>query len=251
MNLLAPDDGEAKVLGADTRKLRTADYARIGYVSENQKLPLGLTVERFFAYLRPFYPSWDRELEDQVRRRFELPADRRLGQLSRGMRMKAALAAALPYRPKLLVLDEPLGGLDLLARDEVLEGLLANADNTTILISSHELAEVEGWATHIAFMDKGRLVVQDSLEGVAARFRDVTAGFATEPKPGVALPESWVNPQWNGRTLRFISTSHTTDEELGRELTSLFGPPVHLGAHSMTLREISKTLMRAHRGEAS
>jgi ABC-2 type transport system ATP-binding protein len=251
MNLLQPDSGEASVLGVGSRNLRAPQYARIGYVSENTKLPLGLTVEKFFAYLRPLYPAWDLEREQQIRKQFDLPGGRRLSQLSRGMRIKAALASVLPCRPSLLVLDEPLSGLDVLVRDEVLEGLLANIEETTILISSHEIAEIEGAATHVAFMDKGRLVVQDSLEDIATRFRAVTAGFAGEPAPGASLPANWLNPQWNGRTLRFIAASHNGDEDLVRKLSPLFGPPVHLSAEPMSLRQISKELMRAHRGEAN
>jgi ABC-2 type transport system ATP-binding protein len=251
MNLLQADGGQAMVFGVGSEQLRPSEYARIGYVSENTRLPRGLTVDRFFAYLRRLYPAWDRDREAQIRRQFELPADRKLGQLSRGVRIKAALASVLPYRPALLVLDEPLSGLDVLVRDEVLEGLLANVDETTILISSHEIAEIEGAATHIAFMDKGRLVVQDSLEDIVARVREVTAGFSGEPKPGASPPANWLNPQWSGRTLRFIDTAHTGEEELGQRLAALFGPPVHLSTQPMSLRQISKELMRAHRGEAN
>jgi len=251
MNLIRADSGEAKVLGVDSQHLGVPEYARLGYVSENQKLPSGLTLDQFFAWLRPLYATWDREREAEIRRRLDLPADRKLGQLSRGMRIKAALAATLPYRPALLVLDEPLSGLDPLVRDEVLEGLLANADGTTILISSHELTEIEGCATHIAFMDKGRLVIQDSLEDLAARFRNVTAGFTEDPKHAASLPESWLTPEWTGRTLRFTSAAYTGDDDLGRTLTSLLGPLAHLSTEPMSLRETSKVLIRAYRREAS
>jgi ABC-2 type transport system ATP-binding protein len=251
MNILQPDSGQARILGVESQDLRAAEYARIGYVSENTKLPLGLTVEKFFAYLRRLYPTWDAGRETQIRRQFQLPADRKLGQLSRGMRIKATLATVLPCHPKLLVLDEPLSGLDVLVRDEVLEGLLANVDETTILISSHEMAEIEGAATHIAFMDKGRLIVQESLEDVASRFREVTAGFADEPQPGVTSPASWLNLQWTGRTLRFIDAAYAGDESLGQRLAAKFGPLVHLSTQPMPLRQISKELMRAHRGEAT
>ncbi|SRR6266446_10022038 len=72
----------------------------------------------FLSYLRPFYPTWDHELEERLVKQFDLPLDRKLKHLSRGMRMKAALASALAFRPKLIVLDEPFSGLDPLVRDE-------------------------------------------------------------------------------------------------------------------------------------
>ena len=251
MNLLEADAGEARVLGVDSRRLTAREYSRIGYVSENQKLPAGLTTEQFFAHLRPLYSTWDCTVEDDMRRRFELPPGQKLGQLSHGTRMKACLAAALPHRPTLLVLDEPLSGLDVLVRDEVMGGLLAHADEATVLISSHELAEIEGCATHIAFMDKGRLVVQDSLEDVAARFREVTAGFTGDPKVSAQLPENWLTPEWSGRTLRFTTTAYTGDEDLSRTLASLVGPLAHLSAEPMSLRDTSKALIRAYRKEAA
>lgn len=251
MNLLEADSGEALVLGVDSRRLTAHEYSRIGYVSENQKLPPNLTIDQFFAYLRPLYPTWDGAVEDDMRRRFELQPGQKLGQLSHGVRRKVCLAAALPHRPALLVLDEPLSGLDVLVRDEVMGGLLSHSDEMTVLISSHELAEIESCATHVAFMDKGRLVVQDSLEDVAARFREVTAGFAGDPKTPARLPEAWLTPEWSGRTLRFTTTAYTDDDELSRILASLVGPLAHLSTEPMSLRDTSKALIRAHRKEAA
>ena len=98
-----------------------------------------MTVDYFLAYLKPFYPSWDDTLATELIRELQLPRDRRLGQLSRGMQMKAALASSLAYHPRLILLDEPFSGLDPLVRDEFIEGLLERAAGTTILVSSHDL----------------------------------------------------------------------------------------------------------------
>jgi ABC-2 type transport system ATP-binding protein len=251
MNLLEADAGEARVLGVDSRRLTAREYSRIGYVSENQKLPPYLTTEQFFAYLRPLYSTWDGAVEDDVRRRFELQPGEKLGHLSHGTQMKVRLAAALPHRPALLVLNEPLSGLDVLVRDEVMGGLLAYSDETTVLISSHELAEIESCVTHVAFMDKGRLVVQDSLQDVAEGFREVTAGFAGDPKVSVQFPEKWLTPEWSGRTLRFTTSAYTGDEELSRMLTSLVGPLAHLSTEPMSLRDTARALIRAYRKESA
>jgi len=250
MNLLEADAGEARVLGVDSRRLTAREYSRIGYVSENQKLPPNLTTEQFFAYLRPLYSTWDRTVEDDMRRRFELQPGQKLGHLSHGVRMKVCVAAALPHRPALLMLDEPLSGLDVLIRDEVMGGLLAHSEGVTVLISSHQLAEIESCATHVAFMDRGRLVIHDSIEDVAARFREVTAGFVSEPKVPARLPEKWLTPEWSGRTLRFTTIAYASDEELGRTLASLVGPLAHLSTEPMSLRDTSKALIRAYRKEA-
>jgi ABC-2 type transport system ATP-binding protein len=140
MNILRPSEGRAEVLGMDARKVAGAAFERIGYVSENQELPDTMTVGELMEFMRPFYPRWDRGLEGELVRQFDLPLERKLKHLSRGMRMKAAFASSLAYRPKLIVLDEPFTGLDPLVRDELIEGLLERAPETTIFLSSHDLA---------------------------------------------------------------------------------------------------------------
>src|SRR5947199_4533721 len=128
-------------------------------------------------YLKPFYPQWDAERAQELLRQFELPRDRKIRNLSHGMRMKAALASSLAYRPELIVLDEPFTGLDALVRDELIEGLLARAENTTILISSHDLAEIESFASHIGYLEGGRLRFSEELESLSARFREIVLTF--------------------------------------------------------------------------
>ncbi len=146
MNIFGATRGRAEVLGLESTRLRGQHFSSIGYVSENQELPEWMRLDSFLAYLRPFYPSWDRKLEDELVSQFDLPLDRKLRNLSRGMRMKAALASALAYHPKLIVLDEPFTGLDPLVRDELIQGLLERAEESTILISSHDLAGIESFA---------------------------------------------------------------------------------------------------------
>ena len=159
MNIHKPTAGHATVLGTDSRQLGPRQFERIGYVSENQEMPDWMTVGYFLDYLKPFYPAWDDGRAAELIKQFQLPRDRKLKHLSRGMRIKAALASSLAYHPQLLVLDEPFGGLDPLVRDEVIEGLLDSAGETTIFISSHDLAEIESFATHIGYLADGRLQV--------------------------------------------------------------------------------------------
>ena len=104
-------------------------------------------------------------------RQYQLPADRELGHLSRGMRMKAALVSCLAYRPRLLVLDEPFSGLDPLVREDLIEGLLDIAGETTMFISSHDLAEIESFASHIGYLDRGILQFSEEMTSLSGRFR--------------------------------------------------------------------------------
>src|SRR5207237_4808017 len=120
VNMLPATRGHAEVLGINSARITGIHFASIGYVSENQDLPEWMRVDAFFSFLRPLYPSWDRKLEADLIRQFDLPLDRKLRNLSRGMRMKAALATALAYHPRLIVLDEPFTGLDPLVRDQLI-----------------------------------------------------------------------------------------------------------------------------------
>jgi ABC-2 type transport system ATP-binding protein len=249
VNVLSPDRGRARVLGVDSRQLQPADRLRIAFLSENQELPDRLTVAQYFEYLAALYPNWDAALEKQLRVQFELPSSRALGKLSHGMRMKAMLIGALSFRPKLLILDEPLSGLDPLVRDEVMSGILSQADETTVLISSHELSEIEGCTTHVAFMARGRLVFQESIEALVARFREVIVTL-TQGADRKMLPETWLNPQVDGSMLRFVDSAYVDDAQQGALLQKHCGAIRHLDSTALSLRDISKALMRATRQEA-
>jgi ABC-2 type transport system ATP-binding protein len=250
MNILQPDQGEARVLGVDSRKLASVDFARIGYVSENQRLPQRLTVAQYFDYLRALYDTWDRDLERALRRDLDLPPERKLGKLSHGMRMKTILAGVLAFRPKILMLDEPLSGLDPLVRDEIVEGLLRQAHETTIVISSHELTEIETFTTHVGFMDRGELVFQDSIETLLARFRAVDVALAGNAMVPAELPSTWINVESAERSLRFVDTAFESYDSSLRTLAARLGP-VRFEAEPMSLRDISKALMRARKPAAA
>jgi ABC-2 type transport system ATP-binding protein len=249
VNILTPDRGSARVLGVDSRRLARREFLRLGYVSENQALPDRLTVAQYFRYLRSLYPNWDRPLEAELLGRFALPDDRPLGKLSHGMRMKAMLAGALSFRPHLLILDEPLSGLDPLVRDEVMEGLLHQAEDTTVLISSHELSEIEGAATHMAFMDRGRVLFQEPVDVVRSRFREITATVGDESGVAGGLPASWLIAERSRNMFRCVETAFVSDAELLQKLILHVGAVGNVDVRPMSLREIAKSLMRAMRTE--
>jgi ABC-2 type transport system ATP-binding protein len=192
VNIFAPTSGRAEVLGRESKHLAGFAFTSIGYVSENQEFPDWMSVGAFLAYLRPFYPAWSAELESQLVRQFELPLHRKLHDLSRGMRMKAALASSLAYQPKLIILDEPFGGLDPLVRDQLIEGMLERAPESTIFISSHDLAEIENFASHVGYLERGRLRFSEELASVSARFREVELTFDGTAILPARFPASWM-----------------------------------------------------------
>jgi len=246
MNILRPTSGSATVLGRDAAKLAGEDFNRIGYVSENQDLPDEMTVESMLDYLRPFYPTWDGQLEQQLVRQFDLPRDRKLKHLSRGMRMKAAFAGSLAYRPKLLVLDEPFTGLDPLVRDELIESLLERAPETTIFLSSHDLAEIESFASHVGYLEKGRILFSEEMSVLADRFREVTVTLAAPGPLPQNLPASWLLPQTADCVARFIHSEYQ-GEASEREVAAVFPGSRDVVAEAMPLRSIFLAVAKSGR----
>ena len=244
MNIIEPTRGRVNILGVDSRRISPRELAQIGYVAESQDLPGGLTVEQYLAYLRPFYPKWDRDLEASVCRQLDLPANQKIGSLSHGMKM--ALACALPFRPKLLILDEPFSGLDPLVRDEFMEGLLAQAGEMTVLISSHELGEIEGVATDVAFIEDGRLLFQESMCDLTERFREVRVTLDHDAAIPKDAPKDWLCMRAMGSVLTFVDGSYSETQLAERVRTQCTGVK-HVDTEPMTLRSIFTTLARSNR----
>jgi ABC-2 type transport system ATP-binding protein len=252
MNILRPTAGDAMLLGMNSAKLEGAALNRIGYVSENQDLPDSMTVQSMLDYLRAFYPRWDVQLEQQLVRQFDLPMDRKLKHLSRGMRMKAAFAGSLAYRPALLVLDEPFTGLDPLVRDELIESLLERAPETTIFLSSHDLAEIESFASHVGFLQNGRVLFSEEMLVLADRFREVTVTLAAPAPLPQNLPAAWLLPQTTDCVARFVHTEYK-GEASKREALAMFPGARDVVAEAMPLRAIFLAIAKSgqmHRGRA-
>ncbi len=248
LNIHAPDSGTIRVLGLDSRKLGPDAFRQIAYVSENQELPLWMTVRQFIDYCRPMYPNWDDAFAAKLLRQFDLPTGSKLKALSRGMRMKAALLGSLAYRPKLVVLDEPFSGLDPLVRDDFIRGMLELTENEgwTVFVSSHDIAEVERMADRVAILDRGRLQLEESAEDLLSRFRAVEIVLGGEAGASRDFPNSWLNVEIAGRVLRFTDSQFSQDQ-FNTAVETHFPAATQFHAAPMTLREIFVALARTYR----
>jgi ABC-2 type transport system ATP-binding protein len=249
MNIFSPSAGHAEVLGIDSRRLAGKDFRRIGYVSENLEMLEGMTVGAMLDYFRPFYPAWDRALEEQLIRQFDLPLKRKLKHLSRGMKMKAAFVSSLAYRPSLIILDEPFTGLDPLVRDELIEGLIERAPETTIFLSSHDLAEIESFSSHVGYLEQGRLLFSEEMSVLSDRFREVTVTLSSPSPLPVNLPASWLQPQTVDCVVRFVHSRYK-DQATAREVTAIFPSARDVSFDPMTLRSIFLAIAKSNRGAA-
>src|SRR5687767_4119426 len=158
VGLQSASSGHVSLLGKAVTRITAADRASIGYVAEGQRLPGWMRLEQLESYLAPLYPTWDRSLASELRRRFRLDSQRKLRTLSRGESMKAALLCTLAPRPRLLLMDEPFSGMDAVVKDDLVSGLLetAGTEAWTVVISSHDLAELETLADGVGFLDDRR-----------------------------------------------------------------------------------------------
>lgn len=251
LNMWEPSTGEATVLGMPSTSLRGAAFQRIGYVSEKQEMPEWITVGALMDHLRPMYPVWDdRDLLDEL----QLPLDRKIKHLSRGMRMKAALASVLAFKPELLIMDEPFTGLDTAIRTELVKALLGrthveNSDSaTTIVISSHDLDEMESFATHVAFLHEGELLFAEPIEKLLTRCREVTVRFeqVTAAQSISRLAEGCIAAEASGAMLRFVDMRVNVDDHEGA-IRALMPDVVHVQSEPMSLRSIFLALNQESR----
>jgi ABC-2 type transport system ATP-binding protein len=244
LNLRTPSAGTARVLGVDSRRLGARELARIGYVSENQDLPSNLTVAEIEAFCRPWYPTWDDALANDLRRQLGLDPAARIRTLSRGTRIKVQCLLALAPRPRLLVLDEPFSGLDPVVRDDLTTGVLslADRDGWSVLLTSHEMDDVERLADHVGFLAGGRLLLEEPMASLLGRFRRVEVSLADGTQPPAERPGSWLGFSVDGRAAHFVeSQASPAAEAAWREAL----PGAAIESAPMSLRDVFVALSRA------
>lgn len=162
--------GRVRLLGQDPWTRRTALMARVGVVPEEPDAPPEMTAAQLSALCARLNARWDAAAVAERLRRFEVPADRPFGRLSKGQKGAVMLALALGHSPELLLLDDPTLGLDVVARDAVFREVIGDlADRgTTVFVTTHDLRAIEGVADEVAILHEGRLALTGRLEALKA-----------------------------------------------------------------------------------
>jgi ABC-2 type transport system ATP-binding protein len=238
LGMARPTGGSARVLGLDAaaQASSVAVRARTGFVSEDKDLLNHLSVDQTIRFTSAFYPRWRGDQEQRFRSRFALPGDRKVKDLSRGMRAKLALLLALCRGADLLVLDEPTSGLDPAAAEEVLHALVAavGSGDTTVFFSSHQIAEVDQIADRIAIVDRGRIAVSGGLDDLRASYRRIQIVFDdAAPEPSFQSP-GLVRIVRNNRVLSVVVSGGA--DRLIDEARRL--RPVAIDSEPLTLKEV-------------
>jgi ABC-2 type transport system ATP-binding protein len=238
LGMVRPSSGEARVfeLSAAGAESGVAIRQRTAFVGEEKDLYEGMTVEEMTRFTASFYPKWRRDLEERYLRAFDLPPNRRVKALSRGMRTKLALLLALCRGADLLVLDEPTSGLDPAMTEEVLQALVTHVSRAeaTVFFSSHQIAEVDQIADHVAIVDRGRALVAGALDDLRERYRRIQLVFDGDaPQPAFRSP-GVERVRRNGRVLSVLSSAGA--DGLVDEARAL--NPVSIDVVPVTLKEI-------------
>lgn len=172
MNLVNRERGEISIFGQDNIKNEKEVKQRIGFVYDENHYYDFLSLQEMKNIIAPFYRDWDEALYQRYLKIFELPARKKIKDLSRGMKMKFSLALALSHRAELIIMDEPTSGLDPVFRSELLE-ILQNEiqdENRGILFSSHITSDLERIADYICFINNGQIVFSQTCDELREKY---------------------------------------------------------------------------------
>jgi len=214
MGHLRPTRGEVSILGRALGEDLIEIRKRVAYVSENRYLYEWMTVAESISFTRAFHETWDDKKAADLLKRFSLPPEKKVRQLSRGNRARLCLLLALSFNPELIVLDEPTSGLDPIVRRDFIENIVSEIaeEGRTVLFSSHIVEEVERVADYVGVMDEGALLMVSTIDDIKLSYKRVRyATNGTRPEvagvPGVVMVE-------NGRHEQVLTVHGFGDETL-------------------------------------
>ncbi len=238
LGMARASSGVAKVFGlaADSPHASVAIRRRTAFAGEEKDLYDFMTVAEIIRFTAAFYPHWRSDLEQRYLRSFELPLDRRIKELSKGMRTKLALLLALARGAELLILDEPTSGLDPAVTEEVLQALVAHVarEGQTVFFSSHQIAEVDQIADCVTIVDRGVAALTGALEDLRENYRRIQLVFENDAPQAPLRSPGIVSVVREGRVLTIVA--NTGLDRVMEEARAL--NPSTIDAMPVSLKEI-------------
>jgi ABC-2 type transport system ATP-binding protein len=247
LNLLRPQSGSVRVFGLDPQRDEVAVKSRLAYVPDAVAFYPWMTVRDTLDYFASFREHWNRDIENDLLKRFGLDRNQKAASMSKGQKTQLALITAICPEPELLVLDEPTSGLDPIVRREFIEtviGAYQSSDpaNRTVFVSTHLISEFEGLIDEFTVIEQGRNLLTMNADDARNRFKKISVRFAAAPA-NLALAGALQIKQ-NGRTAEILANGNS--ERFMSELQSQH--PEDLRCESLSLEEIfvaSKTLTQS------
>lgn len=247
LGLQKPDGGRATIFGSDSWQHRTPLMRRVAVVPEDGDAPPEMTVSQLDRFCSTLYENWNRDSVLQRLERFGISAKARYGELSKGERKQVSLALALAPSPEVLVLDDPTLGLDVVARNFLLQELVTDlADRgTTVFLTTHDFAAVERIADRVAIMAGGRIAANEELTAIHDRFRRLRIAGPREAIAEAGLTTVTARAWGTGSD---VVVSNFDDERHAELRRASRGVPIDVGA--MPLEEVFLALVGDSEGVA-
>lgn len=248
MGLLPPTSGRVMLRGVDVWQDPVAAKTGVGYVPDRPNVYPWMRIGQAMAFCKRLQPRWRDAYAADLLKRFRLDPDQKVGKLSKGMAAKLSLLLALAHDPEVLILDEPTDGLDPVARDDFLEGVLAAAceQERSVLMSSHALDDVQRMADTIGLMHGGRLVIQRPTEELVRTTKRLRMVLPDGGPPPPAVPGAILQRR-EGRqlTITVCDFAPAAVEGLRTQTRAEV-----VAIEDLTLDEIFKDLVRGREAQA-
>ena len=179
MNLIHRNQGTIKIFGLDNIKHEKEIKDRIGFVYDENYYYEELTMDTMKKIVMPFYSKWDDDAFNKYMKDFDLNPKKKIKELSKGMKMKFALAIALSHNAELIIMDEPTSGLDPVFRREILDILysIIQDENKSIFFSTHITTDLEKIADYITFINEGSIVFSKTKDDIMESYGIVKGGL--------------------------------------------------------------------------
>ena len=216
VGLLRADSGSCSVLGLDPRTRSTEIKSKTGFVSEGLEFYSWMRVSELLDFAGRFHSEWDTSYVESLVKKLDVPVRSKVEALSRGVRGKLALILALGHHPELLLLDEPLAGLDSVVRRQFLTETveILTSQKCTILFVTHLIDEVEKIADAVGILHGGRLIESGAVDRLKGRYSHLRASFPQCPPAEVNLLGRAVTRLGNDVSLVVENPSHRIEERL-------------------------------------
>jgi ABC-2 type transport system ATP-binding protein len=237
LNLLRPQSGTVRVFGLDPQAEEVAVKSRLAYVPDAVAFYPWMSVRDTLEYFASFRTHWNRDIENDLLKRFGLDLNQKAVSMSKGQKTQLALITAVCPEPELLVLDEPTSGLDPIVRREFIETVIgayqsSDPENRTVFVSTHLISEFEGLIDKFTIIEQGRELLAMDADSARDRFKKISARFAIAPAKFDLTGA--LNVKQNGREIEILANGNS--DRLINELKSF--QPEELRCESLSLEEI-------------
>ena len=239
---LRPILGNTTTLGIDPEKNAALLRQSCVLVSEECYLYPWMTPRTLARVFAPMYPTWNQALYETTLEQFAIAYDQKIDTFSKGSKRKLQLAFALAAEPRVLLLDEPVGGVDVVAREEILNSLIESLveKGVTVVLSSHELNDIAGICDHVLILSEGRFVIDCSKDELAAKVRRINV-LLENPVEALPTHPSILSASANGTELELVVKDYS-DEEMAKILGNYRVKSSK--STGLTLEEVFKAITR-------